>query len=326
MDISWGIIGCGNVTEVKSGPAFYKVAGSRLVAVMRRNGEKAADYAKRHGVARWYDNAEHLLLDKEVTAVYIATPPSSHEAYVLRSIQAGKPVYVEKPMALDAIEAERMAAAARAAGVKITIAHYRRQQPLFLKIKALLKEKTIGRIQSVNLVFHQPHHPNMIAQTEEAWRLNPNVSGGGLFHDLAPHQLDLMLYYFGIPVEVSGRAFNAGGLYEVDDTVQAEMIFRDGIRFSGSWCFTSAEKRDHCEIHGTKGVMRFSVFAQQPLELITDGKEKTFSFDALPHVQQPMIEKVVAFFKGEAENPCTAEEGVEVMRMMDAITGKAVSY
>ena len=61
--IGWGIIGCGNVTEVKSGPAFQKTRGSRLVAVMRRSGELARDYAKRHGVSKWYDNAEALVND-----------------------------------------------------------------------------------------------------------------------------------------------------------------------------------------------------------------------------------------------------------------------
>lgn len=74
--INWGIIGCGKVTEVKSGPGFQNAENSALVAVMRRNGELAKDYAERHNVPKWYDNAEDLLNDPEVDAVYIATPPA----------------------------------------------------------------------------------------------------------------------------------------------------------------------------------------------------------------------------------------------------------
>src|SRR6266545_4040416 len=106
--IHWGIIGCGDVTEVKSGPGFQKANHSSLVAVMRRTGELAKDYAERHGVPRWYDNAASLINDSEVDAIYVATPPSSHKKYTLISAQAGKPVYVEKPMALNFEECEAM--------------------------------------------------------------------------------------------------------------------------------------------------------------------------------------------------------------------------
>ena len=79
--VKWGIIGCGDVTEVKSGPAFNKVKNSSLVAVMRRDGEKARDYAHRHNVPKWYSDAEALINDPDVNAVYVATPPSSHVSF-----------------------------------------------------------------------------------------------------------------------------------------------------------------------------------------------------------------------------------------------------
>src|SRR5205085_8185937 len=99
--INWGIIGCGDVTEVKSGPAFNKVKNSSLVAVMRRNAVKAKDYAQRHNVPKWYTDANDLIADPKINAIYIATPPSSHEKYTLAVLDAGKPVYVEKPMSID---------------------------------------------------------------------------------------------------------------------------------------------------------------------------------------------------------------------------------
>ena len=86
--IRWGIIGCGDVTEVKSGPGFKQAANSALVAVMRRDAGKAADYARRHNVPRWYANADELLADPNVDAISIATPPSSHAQLALQAAAA----------------------------------------------------------------------------------------------------------------------------------------------------------------------------------------------------------------------------------------------
>ena len=89
--IHWGIIGCGDVTEVKSDPAFSKVPASKLVAVMRRNADKARDYAARHNVPKWYNDATQLINDPEVNAVYIATPPLQHEEYTIAALRASQP-------------------------------------------------------------------------------------------------------------------------------------------------------------------------------------------------------------------------------------------
>lgn len=320
QNINWGIIGCGDVTEVKSGPAFNKVPQSTLVAVMRRNAAKAKDYAERHGVSKWYSDASALINDPGVNAIYVATPPLNHEEYTVEALRAGKPVYVEKPMALNASAAERMLKVSQETGGKLTVAHYRRQQPLFLKIKSFLDENVLGDVRFVNLQFYQPHNTNVVAKTEENWRINPAVSGGGLFYDLAPHQLDLLLYFLGEPLTTNGMSLNASQLYTADDTVSGQVLFKNNILFNGAWAFTVSEKKDLCEIVGTKGSLRFSVFDQQPLVLIKEGKETRFEFDKLQHVQQPMIQKVVEYFLGHSPNPCSAEEGLIVMKMMEAMT------
>lgn len=320
--INWGIIGCGDVTEIKSGPAFQKVPGSKLVAVMRRNAAKAEDYARRHRVGKWYSDATALINDPDVNAIYVATPPLQHEEYTVQALRAGKPVYVEKPMAIDAAAADRMAKVAGETGVKLSVAHYRRQQPLFLKIKSLLQEGAIGQPRVVNLHCFQPHKHPMITQTKDAWRYNPAVSGGGLFFDLAPHQLDLMLYFFGMPKEAHGISCNTSHLYDADDATAGQVLFESGVLFNGAWCFTVPEKRDHCEIIGSEGSLLFSIFEHRPLILQKEGEEVQFKFDVLPHVQQPMIESVTNHLLGKAKNPCSATEGVEVMKMMEAFTKK----
>jgi len=320
--INWGIIGCGDVTEVKSGPAFNKVPNSNLVAVMRRNAEKAKDYAQRHGVERWYSNADDLINDREVNAVYVATPPLNHEDYAIKSMKAGKPVYIEKPMAINACAAERIEQTAKETGIKISVAHYRRQQQLFLKIKELLQQNAIGDVRLVDLKMLQPHQSNIIANTETNWRIDPSISGGGLFYDLAPHQLDLMLYFFGNAQKVTGISLNCSGIYNADDTTGGQILFENKIIFNGAWCFTSYERIDRCEIIGTEGKISFSVFDHHPLIFEKDNKQTSIAFDKLQHVQQPMIQKVVEYFLDQSPNPCSAADGVKVMKMMDSLVNK----
>jgi predicted dehydrogenase len=323
--INWGIIGCGDVTEVKSGPAFNKVKNSALVAVMRRDAVKAEDYARRHEVPKWYSQAADLINDPAVNAIYVATPPSSHEEYTIAALKAGKPVYVEKPMSVNAASAERMVHIAKEENQKLVVAHYRRAQPLFKKIKQLLDEKTIGDIRVVRLdMYKRILSKTDLADPQKAWRVNAAESGGGIFHDLAPHQLDLMYYFFGEPGKVSGIAANQAKVYDADDVVAGNILFKPNIVFNGVWSFNVApeDEKDNCEIIGEKGRIGFSFFEHRPVSITVNGKAETLSFDALPHVQQPMIEKVVEFFRGDGPNPCSGEEGVKVMTLIDQFTGK----
>ena len=323
--INWGIIGCGDVTEVKSGPAFNKVKNSELVAVMRRNAAKAKDYAFRHNVSKWYSDADGLINDPAVNAVYIATPPSSHEAYTIAALRAGKPVYVEKPMSLNTPSAENMMKAAAEKNGKLVVAHYRRAQPLFQKIKQLLAETRIGELRFARLAICKRSLSKQELSVEKtAWRVDPALAGGGLFHDLAPHQLDLLYYFFGEVDKASGFATNQAGLYAADDMVTGNILFKSGVQFGGVWCFNVSEsgEEDSCEIAGDKGKIVFSFFEQQPVRVSVNGKTETFSFDTLQHVQQPMIEQVVNYFLDEGPNPCSAEEGVKVMKLIDQFTMK----
>ncbi len=323
--IQWGIIGCGDVTEVKSGPAFNKVPDSKLVAVMRRDAAKAEDYAKRHDVPKWYTNAYELINDTEINAIYVATPPLQHEEYTIAALKAGKPVYVEKPMAVNEAAGKRMLNAAIKNKMKLSVAHYRRTQPFFVKLKELLESKIAGEVKFINLQYLAPPvSAEQLKETKINWRVDPGIAGGGLFHDLAPHQLDLMLYLFGKIKKANGISANQAGLYKADDIVTGTMLFDNGEIFNGLWCFTvpGEEAKDTCEIIGTEGKISFSVFGEPEITISKKGETATIHFERPEHVQQPMIEKVVQYFLGKGENPGTAEDGVEVMRIMEAFTYK----
>lgn len=317
--INWGIIGCGDVCEVKSGPAFNKISGSSLVAVMRRDEAKVKDYATRHGVAKYYTEAAALINDEEVNAVYIATPPSSHELYTRMALQAGKPVYVEKPVSTDAASIERMIAAEQQYKGKVVAAHYRRGLSLFIKIKELITTGAVGDIRLILLKLLQPSQTKLVTETADNWRLNPAISGGGLFHDLSPHQLDILYWIFGAPLFSSVKAINQGKQYDAPDLTLVQLEFSKGICFSGTWDFNAspAAADETCAITGTKGKIVFSFFKEPRLQLITDNGTDEFSFEYPVNIQHPFIEQTVQYFLGQRENPCSLHEALVMMKVIE---------
>ena len=260
--INWGIIGCGDVTEVKSGPAFNLVPDSKLVAVMRRTESKVKDYAERHGVPKWYTNADELINDKDVNAVYIATPPSSHAEYTIKAAEAGKPVYVEKPMAASYEECKKMTEVCFVNNVPLFVAYYRRELSYFKKIKKLIDSGIIGKIQSANMNLLTSHKYKEFSDGNLPWRVNPEIAGAGFFYDLAAHQFDYLDFILGRINEASGYKNNSGGFYDAEDTVTASFMFDNKVVGTGHWCFVSDKnsERDYTVVYGEKGRIEFSFF------------------------------------------------------------------
>jgi predicted dehydrogenase len=315
MSVRWGIIGCGDVTEVKSGQAFAKAAHSSLVAVMLRKTELARDYAERHGVPKWYGDAAALIADPDVDAVYVATPPNAHKEYVVRVAGAGKPVYVEKPMALNHAECLEMLTACRRAGVPLFTAYYRRALPRFLHVKALIDSGAIGEVRAVNVALYRRPLP----AGDGIWRVDPTIAGGGLFVDLASHMLDLLDFLLGPIARVSGGAANQGGRYAAEDIVNAALEFESGVRATGVWCFTAGTNLDRTEIVGTRGSVSYSTFDDAPVVAETMDGIESRAIPHPPHVQQPLIQTIVDTLRGEGTCPSTGESGARTSRVMDEL-------
>ncbi|WP_028391213.1 Gfo/Idh/MocA family protein [Bacillus cihuensis] len=319
--ICWGIIGCGDVTEVKSGPAFQKNKNSELVAVMRRTGELAKDYAQRHNVPKWYDDADALINDPDVDAVYIATPPSSHKEYTIKVAKAGKPVYVEKPMALNFAECNEMIAVCKAARVPLYVAYYRRALPRFVKIKELLENKAIGDVRFVSTIQYQKASEDVLDSQNLPWRVQPELSGGGLFFDLASHTLDLLDFLLGPIKDVQGFTSNQAGYYRAEDIATGTYRFESGIHGVGNWCFSAFEDVDVNEIVGSKGKITFSTFGNEPIVLTTTSGTEQWNFEAPQHVHQPLIETIVADLTGDSSQcPSTGVTGARTNWVMGEIS------
>lgn len=323
--INWGFIGCGEVTEYKSGPAFNEVEGSQIVAVMSRNADKARSYAERHGIRKWYTDAQALIDDPDVNAVYIATPPSSHVTYAVMSMRSGKPVYVEKPLAASYDDCARVNHVSRETHVPCFVAYYRRYLPYFAKVRELLEQGRVGKVLNVQIRFAcPPREVDYNTPENRPWRIQPDIAGGGYFYDLAPHQLDLLQQLFGVIVHAQGYSANRGGLYQAEDTVSACFCFENGLPGSGSWCFAGHEsgREDRIEIIGEEGILSFSVFDYNPITLHTsDGVEK-ITVPNPKYVQQPLIQAVVETLQGRGDCQCTALSATPTNWALDKILGK----
>lgn len=322
--IKWGVIGCGEVTEKKSGPAFSLVEGSRISAVMSRSAEKARSYAERHNIPKWYNDAQALISDPDVNAIYIATPPSSHVTYAIMALKAGKPVYVEKPLAASYMDCQRVIRISRETGIPCFVAYYRRCLPYFQKVKELVVNNSIGRIINVQIRFSCPPRDLDYNSTSLPWRVQRDIAGGGYFYDLAPHQIDLLQEIFGPIVHVSGYHANRGGLYSSEDTVSAAFSFQDGLPGSGSWCFVGHEsaRTDRIEIIGEKGQVCFSVFTYEPIALTTSQGRQEIRVPNPPHVQLPLIQEVVSHLQGHSICNADCVSATSVNWVMDRILSK----
>jgi predicted dehydrogenase len=316
-EVRWGIIGCGDVTEVKSGPGFQKANGSRLVAVMRRNGALAQDYAKRHGVARWYDDARKLVNDPEVNAVYVATPPRAHLEGVRLAAAAGKPVYVEKPMARNARECDEMIAACAEAKVKLFAAFYRRAMPRFLRARELM-ETAIGTLTAVNYRL-STSTPANADPVKGAWRVSAAEAGGGLLLDVGSHLLDYLDFCFGPLEDVHGRAARSATIADVEDVVAMTFRTASGVLGTASWNFSSLVKEDVLEFTGTAGRVSLNFFASDPLKLETEKGVELIDVPTPPHVAQPLIQTIVDELLGRGKCPSTGESGRRAQAVMDAV-------
>jgi predicted dehydrogenase len=323
-EIRWGIIGCGDVTEVKSGPAFNKVLGSSLVAVMRRSADLAKGYANRHNVPVWYDVASDLINDPDVNAVYIATPPSFHATYAIQCMQAGKPVYVEKPMASSYNECVQMNEVASVTGIPLYTAYYRRTLPYFLKVKELINSEAVGRIQLVRITLHTSPRPEDFQTGNLPWRVIPSIAGAGYFYDLASHQIDLLDFLFGPVTAAHGRSYNRGGLYDAEDTVFATMETESRIIVQGSWCFVVNPQNqcDSVEILGSKGRISFSSFQFTPVVTDMNGKRQEFLPLNPENIEFNLIKTVVEELQGTGKCPSNGISGARTNRVMDMILHK----
>ncbi|NRA48657.1 MAG: Gfo/Idh/MocA family oxidoreductase [Phaeodactylibacter sp.] len=317
--IRWGIIGCGNVTEVKSGPAYQQTEGFELSAVMRRDPEKLKDYANRHGIAKYYTDADELINDEAIDAIYIATPPDSHMYYALKVAEAGKTCCVEKPLAPSFKESQAIEKAFREKGIPLFVAYYRRSLPRFNQVKTWLEHQSIGTIRHISWHFCRPPKPIDLTN-EYNWRTDPKVAPGGYFDDLASHGLDLFAYLLGDLKEVHGIRLNQQGLYGAFDAISACWLHDNGTTGVGVWNFGCDQYEDRVEIFGSEGKIQFAIFKEEPLVLTSKNGSSEVFIENPKHIQQYHVENIAKQLRDETVlHPSTGQSATHTSWIMNQI-------
>ena len=315
--IKWGFIGCGKVVEQKSGKAFNQLPNSCIHSIMRRNLEDAYNSAKKFSAQNWFDNINDLL-NSDIDAVYIATPPGLHYEQALACCNAGKPIYIEKPFARNYTEVKAIVDAFERKDVPIYVGHYRRALPRFQKIRQLLMENCIGKICSVdfylNRVFSQ-------FEADNTWLYNPILSGGGKFFDIAAHTIDLFNFLFGDIKEIHGYAINSGTKCPLEDTVVFSFLTAQNIVGSANFNCISNKKGDRMIITGTKGTMEFSVHGR--CDIVINNYDKK-NVDVLeipdsPIIEEPMIKTVIDNLLKQGDCPCMGKDALSTYWAIDQI-------
>lgn len=319
--IRWGIIGCGDVTEVKSGPAYNLTDGFQLTAVMRRDLDKLKDYARRHGIEKYYTDADELINDDDIDAVYIATPPDTHMYYGLKVAEAGKPCCIEKPLAPGYKDSLAIHEAFKDKNIPLFVAYYRRSLPRFNQVNTWLKNKEIGEIRHIS--WHLSKAPDETDLSGRYnWRTDPKVAPGGYFDDLASHGLDLFTYLLGNIKEVHGISLNQQQLYPAKDAVTACWLHESGVTGSGSWNFGCDRSEDRVEIFGSKGKVQFSVFEDAPLLLMSGNKEQKIFIENPVNIQRYHVENMKKqLIDKNYHHPSNGYTSVHTSWVMDRILG-----
>ena len=317
--INWGIIGCGNVTEVKSGPAYKKTKGFNLKAVMRRDPIKVMDYAQRHSVEKYYTNADTLINDPDIDAVYIATPPDTHKYYAMKVAKAGKPCCIEKPITPTYQEALDINDAFSNKNIPLFVAYYRRSLPRFNKVKQWIDNNYIGDIRHISYNLIRPANKADLSKIYN-WRTDSKIAPGGYFDDIASHAIDLFIFLLGNIKTVSGISTNQQGLYSAKDAITSNWLHENNITGSGTWNFGSYSYTDNAIIYGNKGTISFSVFQERNIELLSETKKESCFIENPKHIQMYHVENMRNYLMGNAKShPSTGQTALHTSWVMSEI-------
>jgi len=337
-EIRFGFIGAGQISywaadAVKSHP------NARLVAAKDLNEERVRALAGKHGIEFVYTKAAEMLANPAVDAVYIATPNKFHAALAIQALEAGKHVMLEKPFAMNAGEAEKVIAAAKAADRVFTVGMNQRFTGDSQKIKHLVDTGVLGEIYHAKAYwFRRSGIPKF-----GTWFVSKELAGGGALCDIGVHMLDLCLYTIGnfAPVSVVGAAYTKFGnrglgeggwgmsersniTMDVDDFSSAFIRFANGatVTLDVSWaCHRPDSNRDNVEVFGTEAGATL-----RPARLFRAGTGSPSAYEIIDQIDVPLkmphqdrLHNFINHLLGKEELCVTPEQALVVQRILDGI-------
>lgn len=313
--VRWGLIGCGDVARKRVAAAIQDEPRSQLVAACRRDDQRLQEFCDQFGVERRYRDADGLIADENIDAVYIATPVACHLPQTLAAAQAGKHVLVEKPMAMSVRECDEMIAACRTAGVKLAVAYYRRFYPLVHRIAALIADGTIGTPMGVSAVTATPLA--MQPGEEGYWRVIPGDGGGGALMDIGSHRINVFLHLFGEITELRTLCATVAAQYDAEDSALLLMKFASGLVGTLQCHFGPAVDPDEFAVIGTRGRLVARPLNGSELLIETPGQQQIEQHPPATNLCGPLVADFVSAILEDREPTVSGEEGRATNAIME---------
>ncbi len=314
--VRWGIIGAGDVAEHKSGPPLYRTPGSELIAVMRRDADKASAFARRHGARRWYTDARELVADPEVNAVYVASPHDLHLEHVRLAARAGKPVLCEKPLGRSAVEAQAIVDVCSRHHVSLTVAYYRRFWYITRAIQRLLNEGAIGEI--VQARAHVAD--NSLLDPSRTWNRSLAKSGGGALANTGSHWIDLLRFFLGDFADAMGYAVPDLTGDEVDRIMGAQLRTKSGVLVSVMVNVQSPLPLNDLELIGTEGRILGSPYSEGRYVVERSHRQtEVVEFNRYGPAHTELISELVPRLQAGELSPLPGDEAVAIWKIMEAV-------
>jgi 1,5-anhydro-D-fructose reductase (1,5-anhydro-D-mannitol-forming) len=259
-NLRWGLIGASTIAAEHMIGAF-RANGGEAVAVMSTNADRAASYAKKHGIARATTSLKELVDSKDVDAVYISTTNELHRDQVFAAA-AGKHVLCEKPLALTLKDARAMVTECRKRGVVLATNHHLRNAATHRAMREAIKQGRIGKPLFAR-VFHSVYLPAHL----QGWRLDRPDAGGGVILDITVHDADTLRFVLDDePKSVVAMASHGGmGREGVEDGAMGVIRFSSGVLAQFHDGFTTKYATTGFEVHGEAGsLIGHDCMTQQP--------------------------------------------------------------
>jgi predicted dehydrogenase len=321
LKLNWGLIGCGDIARRRIAPALRDLPACEFVGVSRAHYDRAESFAREFGAARWYGDWQQLLADREVEAVYIATPVYLHAAQTVAAAEAGKHVLCEKPMAMSVAECDRMIAACEANNVKLGISYYRHFYPSIERIRTILSSGEIGKPLIAQVNAFERFAPE--ASNPRRWLIEKERSGGGPMFDFGCHRIEVLLNLLGQIKETRGFVGNALFDREVEDTATALFLFESGAQASLSITHAAFEPQDTLNIFGSRGSIHVALLNEGTIKIKSSAGERFEAHPPHPNLHQPLIDDFTQAVLNGGAPQVQGSLGREVARIEEEIYGHA---
>jgi predicted dehydrogenase len=319
--VRYGILGFGHHGERRLAPAFDQTKNSQLSGIWRRNQERARDNAQHFNIAHVFATPEELCASPAIDAVFVASPDALHSEHTLLALRHGKAVLCEKPLAMSASEAVRMASAARAAGRVFGVAQNFRYNSSLQRMRALVAQGTIG-----TPVFASAHFCFLSRNSPRTWINDGGMACGGPIGDVGIHAIDALRFL--LEQEVLAIATLAQGLQsespserELEESAALSLEFSLGVLANIQVTFR-AEYRTFIEVVGEQGVLtaESGLTVDRPVTILHHAAGTVLAQEVVSNrdAYSRMLDAFSAAVEGTGIFASTGEDGVQNQRILDA--------